>query len=271
MHGLEELIRQGALHAWFFIPAAVLLGALHGLEPGHSKTMMAAFLIAIRGTVFQAILLGLAAAFSHTLIIWVLAAAALRYGSHWNAETTEPYFQLASAAVIVGLAAWMAWRTRRDLDAEAAHAHAHAHAHGHAQSHDHHDHAHAEFADAHEQAHAADLEHRFAGKTVTTGQIVLFGLTGGLLPCPAAFTILLLCLQVKRFSLGLALVLAFSAGLAITLVTVGVLAAWSVRHAEKKFTGFGAIARRLPYLSSGLLILMGLSIGFQGWLHLASH
>jgi nickel/cobalt exporter len=266
MHGLEDLIRQGALHAWLFLPAAVLLGILHGLEPGHSKTMMAAFLIAIRGTVFQAVLLGLAAAFSHTLIIWVLAAAALHYGSHWDAATTEPYFQLASAALIVGLAAWMAWRTRRDLHAEAAHAHAHAHGHAHS-----HDHAHGEFADAHEQAHAADLEHRFAGKTVTTGQIVLFGLTGGLLPCPAAFTILLVCLQVKRFSLGLAMVLAFSVGLAITLVTVGVLAAWSVRHAEKKFAGLGAVARRLPYLSSGLLILMGLYIGLQGWLHLAGH
>ncbi|MEQ1714521.1 MAG: hypothetical protein ABL907_00830, partial [Hyphomicrobium sp.] len=32
-------------------PVAVLLGALHGLEPGHSKTMMAAFIIAVRGTI----------------------------------------------------------------------------------------------------------------------------------------------------------------------------------------------------------------------------
>src|SRR5476651_46283 len=102
-----ELLRHGAAHAWLFFPSAVLLGALHGLEPGHSKTMMAAFIIAIRGTIAQAVLLGLSAAISHSFIIWLLAALALSYGSHWNAETTEPYFQLASAAIIAGLAVWM--------------------------------------------------------------------------------------------------------------------------------------------------------------------
>src|SRR5437868_6746842 len=100
MNSFNELISQGAAHAWLFIPSAILLGALHGLEPGHSKTMMAAFIIAIRGTIFQAVLLGLSAAFSHSLVIWALAAGALRYGSKWNAETTEPYFQLVSGALI---------------------------------------------------------------------------------------------------------------------------------------------------------------------------
>lgn len=51
MPSFAELIQQSSGHAWLFIPSAVLLGALHGLEPGHSKTMMAAFIVAIRGTV----------------------------------------------------------------------------------------------------------------------------------------------------------------------------------------------------------------------------
>ena len=54
-------LQSGATHLWLFIPAAILLGALHGLEPGHSKTMMAAFIVAIRGTIGQAVLLGPAA------------------------------------------------------------------------------------------------------------------------------------------------------------------------------------------------------------------
>jgi len=62
---------------------------------------------------------------------------------------------------------------------------------------------------------------------VTTGQIVLFGLTGGLMPCPAAFSILVICLQVKHVTLGFALVLAFSMGLALTLVATGSIAAWT--------------------------------------------
>src|SRR3954447_18089398 len=97
MTNFSEVLSQGAAHAWLYIPSAILLGALHGLEPGHSKTMMAAFIIAVRGTIWQAILLGVSAAFSHSLIIWLLAALALSFGQSWNVEQPEPYFQLASA------------------------------------------------------------------------------------------------------------------------------------------------------------------------------
>jgi nickel/cobalt exporter len=87
------------------------------------------------------------------------------------------------------------------------------------------------YQDAHELAHANDIRRRFADRNVTTWQIILFGLTGGLIPCPAAITVLLLCLQLKQFILGFILVLCFSIGLAITLVVVGAAAALSVQHA----------------------------------------
>ena len=369
-----KALQSGSTSLWLFIPTAILLGALHGLEPGHSKTMMAAFIVAIRGTVWQAVLLGLSAAISHSLIIWVLAAVALKYGSQWNAETTEPYFQIASAVMIAALAIWMFWRTRRDTKAAAAHGH-HEHGHddtklintghgivnlsvfetgvppvfrlafsehgkaflpepasviietvrpdgvrqtfafvkregflesttdipephefdltltlshdGHAHSypvqfreHDHghtHDHDHgdlpagAEFQDAHEAAHALDIQKRFMNRTVTTPQIVLFGITGGLMPCPAAFTVLLVCLQVKQFTLGFALVAAFSFGLALTMVTVGAVAAWSVGHAQKKFRGFGNMMRKAPYFSCALLLTLATYMAWQGWHGLAGH
>jgi nickel/cobalt exporter len=371
MTSFNELIQQGTAHAWLFIPSAVLLGALHGMEPGHSKTMMAAFIIAVRGTVWQAALLGLAAAFSHSLVIWALAALALHFGSEWNVETTEPYFQIASGVIIIALALWMLWRTRRDIKASSSHAHDDEGPHGgklidtghgwvevevfetnvpprfrlhfskdktipakpHAAAgvtlvterpdgarqtfgfkpvgefleatndlpephefkatlvlahgdHEHsyrfqfsegdHHHHHAEgldvsdgeYEDAHERAHAADIAKRFANRTVTTPQIILFGLTGGLLPCPAALTVLLVCLQLKQVTLGFTLVLCFSIGLALTLVATGTLAAWSVHHASKRIKGFGEFARKAPYFSSALLIAMGLFIAIQGWRHL---
>jgi nickel/cobalt exporter len=114
------------------------------------------------------------------------------------------------------------------------------------------------YADSHEREHALDIERRFAGREVTTGQIVLFGLTGGLIPCPASITVLLLCLQVGRIALGAALVLSFSIGLALTLVFVGVAAAVGVRHAVSRWPGFDALASRAPYLSSALVALVGL-------------
>ena len=369
LHGMTDFsqaLQQGISHAWLYFPTALVLGALHGLEPGHSKTMMAAFIIAIHGTVAQAALLGLSAAFSHSLVIWLLAAVALRFGNRWDAEATEPYFQLASAIIILGLAGWMFWRTRRDVKAAAAHSHDHDHSHSHDESkviqtghgvvnlsifedgippvfrlvfsgngesfasnpsavvaetvrasgerqtfaftvkegflestsaipephefdvllsisHGRHTHTHpvefregahhhhdelpsgGEFQDAHEAAHALDIQKRFKDRRVTTPQIVLFGLTGGLLPCPAAFTILLVCMQVKQFTLGFALVGAFSIGLAITMVTVGAAAAWSVGHAEKKWSGFGNLMRRAPYISSAMLILLSSYMASNAW------
>jgi len=379
-----ELLQQGTSHAWLFVPSAILLGALHGLEPGHSKTMMAAFIVAIRGTVAQAVLLGLAATASHTAIVWAVALIGLRLGGTLDAERTEPYFQLASAVLILCVALWMLWRTWREqqrerLEAGDGHHDGHTHGHhdrthddhahdeirrvdtGHHQmvlievfehgvapcfrlrfehagralalppveqvmiettrpdgsrqgfsfvdhgeflqsveaipephaftarlrlghgdhdhdydvefeehSHAHHDHgvldlASTGYQDAHERAHTNDIQRRFANRDVTTGQIVLFGLTGGLVPCPASITVLLLCLQLKQVSLGIVLVLCFSIGLAATMVASGTLAALSVRHAAKHWKGFSTLARRAPYVSSVLIIVVGLYTGYLGW------
>ncbi|MGY3891993.1 nickel/cobalt efflux transporter [Aeromonas mytilicola] len=134
MSNFAEILQQGTSHAWLYFPSAILLGALHGLEPGHSKTMMAAFIVAIRGSVKQAVLLGLAATLSHTAVVWLIAMAGMYLGQNLNAETTEPYFQLASAVIIIGVALWMLWRTWRGAKMwefeQAAHSH-----HGHDEVH----------------------------------------------------------------------------------------------------------------------------------------
>lgn len=261
-----------------FLPAAVLLGALHGLEPGHSKTIMAAFIVAIRGTVKQALLLGLAATVSHTAIIWVLAFIGLHYAGKFDVERLEVHFQIATGLLVIALALWMLWRTRRqqrkaephDHDHDHDHDHGHDRGHDHDHDHDHahhvhtHEHEHDEYEDAHEKEHAEQLARHFADRQVTTWQIVLFGLTGGLLPCPSAFAVLLVCLQLKQFTLGFAVVLAFSLGLALTLVSVGTVAALSVREAGKRLKGFDTFARKAPYASSILLIAVGLIVLIQG-------
>jgi nickel/cobalt exporter len=365
MSSFLSLLQQG--NSWLFAPSAVLLGALHGLEPGHSKTMMAAFVIAIRGTLAQAVLLGLAATVSHTAVVWAVALGGLRFGAQWNTERTEPYFQVLSAALIIAVALWMLARTRRWTVLRQEHAHAHDHDHEHEQqrridtghgiarivlceqaspprfrlyaengrpwvpaqvrleteradgirqvfefvpragylesaqevptphefvarlslTHDRHrhdydvefvaaDHRHAigdyagldvsapGYQDPHELAHANDIRRRFANRRVTTGQIVTFGLIGGLIPCPAAITVLLLCLQLRKLALGVTLVLCFSVGLALTMVASGALAALGVQHASRRFSGFGTLAVRAPYVSGALILGVGLYLGYQG-------
>ena len=353
MPSFADLIQQGSAHAWLFIPSAILLGALHGLEPGHSKTMMAAFIVAIRGTVTQAVLLGLAATVSHTLVVWGIALGGMYLWQGVDAEASSPISsssrpssssrsrsgccgapgRTSSAAKAAAGRPWPwrtaiititvtsrhgedvrridtghgvvavevfengvppRWRIRterghgwarqrcRDRDRAPGRRHGRPSTSSSAadylefvdeipephefmarsasamaaipttttcpSSREHgHDHMHEEmqglevatdgYQDAHELAHANDIRRRFADRNVTTWQIVLFGLTGGLIPCPAAITVLLLCLQLKEFTLGFALVLCFSIGLAITLVAVGGAAALSVRHATRAGPG----------------------------------
>jgi len=276
MQPIAELIQQGATNLWIFIPTAILLGALHGLEPGHSKTMMASFIIAVKGSVGQAALLGLCAALSHSLVVWVLAAMALKFGNELIAEQAEPYLMLVSAVVVLGVSIWMFMRTRQDVLSAQAHHHEHEHHHEqeHAHEHHHHHQAHAESAhlghhnsyqDDHERAHAEDIKRRFEGQKVTTGQIAMFGLTGGLVPCPASVTILMICLHLKRFSLGAVMVASFSLGLAISMVSVGVIAAWGAQQVGKRFDNgrFSDLARKMPYFSSGLMALVATLMGIQ--------
>ncbi|MDW2643164.1 nickel/cobalt efflux protein RcnA [Citrobacter sp. HN-141] len=282
MGEFSTLLQQG--NAWFFIPSAILLGVLHGLEPGHSKTMMAAFIIAIKGTIKQAVMLGLAATLSHTAIVWLIALGGMYISKAFTAQAVEPWLQFVSAIIILGTAFWMFWRTWQGeqnwlTQTHHDHHHDHDHNHDHHHEHDHHhdhDHNHAalaglsegskEYQDAHERAHANDIQRRFQGKEVTNGQILLFGLTGGLIPCPAAITVLLICIQLKAFTLGATMVLCFSLGLAITLVTVGVGAAISVQQAAKRWSGFNTLARKAPYFSSALIGMVGLYMGIHGYL-----
>ena len=362
MTSFQQLLTQGTANAWFFIPTAILLGALHGLEPGHSKTLMAAFIIAVRGTIMQAVLLGLATTVSHSMIVWGIALGGLYFWQGLDAEKSEPYLQLASAVLIITIALWMMWRTWRDAQEAKKHEAAKlrhdaetkrggvsrridtghglmaleipegtspAHLRlkvlsgdawqgeyvaltierpdgkretftfldrdGYMESAeplhqpydfkaklnlDHGDHNHdyetafgasddgsldsGEYMDAHARAHADDIRNRFTNRQVTTWQVVVFGLTGGLIPCPAAVTVLLLCLQLKEVTLGAALVLCFSIGLGITLVGVGVVAAISVRQASKRSSWFSDLAARAPYFSSFLIIFAGLYVGWHG-------
>lgn len=278
MNEFSALLQQG--NAWFFIPSAILLGALHGLEPGHSKTMMAAFIIAIKGTVRQAVMLGLAATVSHTAIVWLIAFGGMYLSNRFTAESAEPWLQLISAAIILSTAVWMFWRTWQGekswLAGMQPHDDHHHDHHHHDHEHHHHEHDHAaleglevnskEYQDAHERAHANDIQRRFAGREVTNGQILLFGLTGGLIPCPAAITVLLICIQLKALTLGATLVVSFSIGLALTLVTVGVGAAVSVRQVAKRWSGFNTMAKRAPYFSSVLIGLVGIYMGIHGYL-----
>jgi nickel/cobalt exporter len=155
--------------------------------------------------------------------------------------------------------------------------------HGHGQTHGDHGHSHhhhhshdvgddGTYQDAHERAHAEEIKRKFVGQEVTTGQIAMFGLTGGLVPCPASVTIMMICLHLKQYSLGAVMVASFSIGLAIALVSVGVIAAWGAQHVGKRMGNgrFGDLARKMPYFSSALMAVVGLLMSIQAWLQVSA-
>lgn len=121
MTDFANLLQGG--NAWLFVPSNTAWRVAWP-QPGHSKTMMAAFIIAVRGTVMQAVLLGLAATTSHTAIVWIIGLAGLHFGAQWNTEATEPYLEIVSAVLILGVAFWMLWRTWRE---QQVHNHQHHH------------------------------------------------------------------------------------------------------------------------------------------------
>ncbi len=235
MTGLPDIgqaIASGAANPWLLLPIAALLGALHAMEPGHSKSLMASFMVATRGDGVDAMLLGVSAALSHTLIVWGIAIAALTLGDNLIEERLVPWLALASGLIALALAAYLLLRI------DSAHGAHHGH-HHHGRGHHH---------------HGGDA---LPTGRVGRGAVIWFGLTGGLTPCPSAVAVLLLCLQIKALALGVAFVGAFSIGIAATLVAVGLAAAWGAARLDGKFDAF---ARWAPIASALLIAAAGLWI-----------
>jgi nickel/cobalt exporter len=223
---------------------AMGFGAIHALTPGHGKTLVAAYLVAERGTVWHAVLLGIVTTLSHTGVVIVLA---FLVGKYFSAESLESGLQLGGGILVVGLGFWLFLKR---LSGGPDHVHLFG------DSHHHHDHSHAH-AD-HSHGHGADHYHDAEGRAHPGSErvggwgILVLGVVGGMVPCWDA--ILILCLAPK---IALPLVLAFSAGLASTLVAIGVAVVYIKGFSESRW-GQGKVIRALPIISAAFITAMGL-------------
>jgi len=245
-----------------YFPTAVALGALHAIEPGHSKTLTAAYLIGIKGTRRDAVLLGLSVALTHSLVVIGLSVAALWIGREAFTDQATRWLQTGSGLVVVALGIWMFWRrwpSQRALSHDRPHAHDHAHTHDHAHPHSHEHSPHDLDEDEHAREHAATLpQYVQRGVRPTSVQIMAFGAAGGMIPCPASVTVMLLAISIGQVGLGLFTVFGFSIGLALTLVGVGLLVVAGLnRLGETRH--FRWFSRHAPLVSAGVVILSGLA------------
>jgi ABC-type nickel/cobalt efflux system permease component RcnA len=216
-------------------------GAAHALTPGHGKTLVAAYLIGQRGTIAHALALGLVTTLTHTGGVIILAILLAVWFRGVSPGAVQAALGLVGGLLIAGLGLWLLLQR---LTGRADHVHLFG---GH---HHHHD---------HEPAHPP-MEAR-AG----WGQIVLLGISGGIIPCWDAIAMLLLALASQRLWLGVPLLLAFSVGLASVLVVLGIVVVRAGEAARARFgegERFQKVVRALPIASAAVITILGLGLTF---------
>jgi nickel/cobalt exporter len=155
-------------------------------------------------------------------------------------ERLYPWLTLLSGVLILVIGATLiATRMRTAL-------------HGHRDDHEH-DHAH---------AHGP-------GKTgLSRRNVVILGITGGLIPCPTALVVLLSALSLHRVAYGMLLILAYSVGLAIVLSGIGIVLASGtalVSRVRPRFSlrGIGRAASLIPVASALVVAVAGVVLTAQ--------
>ena len=237
--GFESLIERGDLSISALLLAlaiAAFWGAAHALTPGHGKAMVAAYLVGTKGRPRDAFLLGGTVTITHTAGVFALGFVTLGLSAFIVPEQLYPWLTLVSGVLVVVVGASV---LRQRLRSRGDHDH-HQHDHHH-----HHDHAH-----THQRHHDDEL---------TSKGILGVGIAAGLLPCPSALVVLLSAIALQRIGLGLALIVAFSLGLAATITAIGLVAVLA-RRTFGRLSLEGRLVRTLPAVSAGLILAVGLLI-----------
>jgi ABC-type nickel/cobalt efflux system permease component RcnA len=229
----ESLVERGQLSVGAVLLAllvAAFWGAAHALTPGHGKALVAAYLVGTKGRPRDAFLLGGTVTIAHTAGVFALGFVTLGLSAFVVPEQLYPWLTLVSGVLVVLVGASV---LRQRVGAHRHHRHRHDHQH-----HDHHDH------------HDHEL---------TSKGILGVGVAAGLLPCPSALVVLLSAIALHRVALGLALIVAFSVGLAATITAIGLVAVLA-RRTFGRLSLDGRLVRALPAVSAALILAVGLVI-----------
>ena len=238
------------------------LGSAHALTPGHGKTIVAAYLVGSRGTPKHAAFLGAMVTFTHTISVFALGLATLFLTKYINQEAITQVLGAVSGVTIVIIGSTLFSQRLKKLRADQAHAHAHehglAHDHDHSHSHDH-DHGHHHGPGGH--SHVPEGE-------ITMGSLIALGASGGLVPCPSALVLLLASIALGHVGLGLILLISFSLGLAVVLMSIGMLVLYAKSWLpDPQGASRHPLFRLVPVFSAAVVVCLGLlmtgvSLGF---------
>ena len=224
-----------------FMAVALLLalgfGALHALGPGHGKTLMAAYLVGAGGRVRHAVAVGGSVAVMHTASVLALGFVVLTLTRVFAPERVYPWLGLVSGVIAFGLGATLlVSRLGRWGGSPAEDEHHHRHDRGRV------------------HVHETPLSRR---------SLTALAVAGGILPSPTALVVLLAAIALGRLVYGLALIAAFSVGLAGALVVVGILALRARNALSRRVSG--RTGRLVPVLSAASITVLGLVLTLRGF------
>ncbi|WP_051670406.1 sulfite exporter TauE/SafE family protein [Bryobacter aggregatus] len=217
MTTLSELLLSPGV---FSIGSAAILGAAHALTPGHSKTVVAAYLAGIRGSAVDAFRLGTIVTFTHTASVFVLGLLAYYLMESVDLQKLSPVLQRCSGALVAGIGLWLLYQRLRPKSEVLVSSGGTAGGHNHALS------------------------------------LRSLGVSGGIVPCPEALSLLLISLSRGQSLYGLVLLLSFSVGLAVVLIALGLAAVYVYPHAQR----FPSLVVTIPIMSALVLIVMGVAL-----------
>ena len=196
----ELISTQHRLSFWFLFSATLIaagLGALHALEPGHGKTIVAAYLVGSRGTAKHAVLLGIVVTAAHTSGVFLLGAVTLYASRYIVPEKLYPWLGAISGLSVAGLGIFIFLRHWTGETGEHAHAPGERHSHW--------------FLSMFKQATPLETEPEKSasrgagssdskpiGRVLSLRELCILGITGGIVPCPAALVVLLSAFSLHR-------------------------------------------------------------------------
>ena len=201
---------------------ACCFGAIHGLTPGHGKTIATAYLIGSNSTPLQALMLSAIVTLTHTLGIFALGLTVLLASRYLLPEQLYYIFSLLSGITICVIGFWQLESYFNPVD-------------------EHHHH----------------LDHNSPPKS-----LIGLGIAGGLIPCSEALILLLSAIALHREIYGLELVAAFSLGLGFTLAVIGLISVYCREWLERKswwaFPQLKSIRTYFPLVSAVAISIAGL-------------
>ncbi|HUB83394.1 MAG TPA: hypothetical protein VMB03_31555 [Bryobacteraceae bacterium] len=236
---LSRMLGRGNLGwrlALLCLGAAFGLGCIHALSPGHGKTIVAAYLVGSRGTLKHAGLLGLVVTFTHTFTVFLLGLGVLFFQQYVVPEKVIPTLGALSGMAIVAVGVSLLYRRTQSLLAAGGGRH---------------------------------HEHRMPEGDITPASLIALGVGGGLVPCPSALILMLSAIALGRPALGLVLLIAFSSGLALVLMSIGAMAVCARSLLpDSRRSGQHPAFRLIPVFSSVVVIVLGLAItaASAGWI-----